>query len=893
MAVEAASIPGGAAVDPAREDPAPGLPAGTGSVACYAPVDDPSRYMQNYEKLGVFYLGRYHDPVARQTLPDPVLYDANDLLTHALCVGMTGSGKTGLCLDLIEEAAIDGIPSLLIDPKGDLANLLLTFPELRPEDFAPWVNPDEARQAGRTVAAHAAQQADLWRKGLARWDQDGDRIRRLREAAEFVIYTPGSHTGLPLSILSSFAAPGAAVLADAEVLRERNQSTVGSLLGLLGRDADPTRSREAVFLATLFQQAWQAGRDLDLPALIHEVQTPAFSRVGVMEVETFYPAKDRFVLATALNALLAAPGFDAWLAGDPLDLPRMLYSPSGRPRVAICSIAHLGEAERMFFVTLLLNQVLGWMRTQSGTTSLRALVYMDEIYGYFPPVANPPSKRPLLTLLKQARAFGVGMVLATQNPVDLDYKGLANIGTWFLGRLQTDRDKQRVLDGLEGAAGAQGSAFDRAALEQTLSSLGRRVFLLHNVHEEGAALFESRWCLSYLRGPLSRDQVKTLMDPVRGASGAAPAAPDAGRPARASAAPAAARLAGGARGGPPPEIWSPATPEAGSEVPETADMAAGVPGPDAGAPPDRRLESSRPTLPPGITQFFVPVATSGEGVVYRPTLLGAATVRFVDAKARVDVTQDVVWLTPITDEAVPVDWAEAREVALDPNALERQPVPGARFAPLPAAASQARNFGTWQRDWVNALQASRKLTLLKSTVFNRVSEVGESEGDFRVRLQQTAREQRDALRAKLRARYAPRLATLQDRLRRAEQAVEREASQARQAKLSTALSFGSTLLGAFLGRKVLSASNVNRAGTALRGWGRSAEQAADVDRAQETASALRQQLAELDQQFQSEAATLGSAGDPGGETFQTLELRPTKTGITVKLLTLAWNPGRL
>jgi hypothetical protein len=316
-------------------------------------------------------------------------------------------------------------------------------------------------------------------------------------------------------------------------------------------------------------------------------------------------------------------------------------------------------------------------------------------------------------------------------------------------------------------------------------------------------------------------------------------------------------------------------------------------GAGAGELSGRPLESGRPTLPPGITQFFVPAAATGENVVYRPTLLGAATVRFVDPKIRVDVTQDVVWLTPITDDAVPVDWAEAREVVLDPNALERQPVAGARFVPLPAAASQARNFANWQRDWVSALQASQKLTLLKSTTVNVVSEAGESEGDFRVRLQQTAREQRDALLAKLRARYAPRLATLQDRLRRAEQAVEREASQARQAKLSTALSFGSTLLGALLGRKVLSASNVNRAGTTLRGWGRSAEQAADVDRAQETVAALRQQLAELDQEFQSEAAALGSAADPAGETLQTLELRPTKAGITVKLLTLAWDPGRL
>jgi hypothetical protein len=850
--------------------------------------------MQNYEKLGVFYLGRYHDPAARQTLPDPVLYDANDLLTHALCVGMTGSGKTGLCIDLIEEAAIDGIPSILIDPKGDLANLLLTFPELRPEDFAPWVDPDDARKQGVAIPEQAARQAALWREGLARWDQDGARIRRLREAAEFVIYTPGSNTGLPVSILSSFAAPGPALLADPELLRERVTSTVGSLLGLLGLDADPTRSREAVFLANVLQQAWQARRDLDLAALIHEVQAPGFTRIGVMEVETFYPAKDRFTLATAINALIASPGFGAWLEGEPFDLPRILHTPAGKPRVAIFSIAHLGEAERMFFVTLLLNQVLGWMRTQSGTTSLRALVYMDEIFGYFPPVANPPSKLPLLTLLKQARAFGVGLVLATQNPVDLDYKGLANIGTWFLGRLQTDRDKQRVLDGLEGAAGAQASGFDRAALEQTLSALGSRVFLLHNVHEDGAAVFESRWCLSYLRGPLSRDQVKTLMDAHRGIArrleSPAPV------PARASAAPAAARLGGWARPVAAPE--RPAFPALDTSPPAPPPEGLRESGRASVAPvarperaPGARLESGRPTLPPGIPQFFFPPGDAGGELVYEPRLFGAASVRFVDAKTRVDVTREVVLLTPIGDDAVPVDWAEAGEVALDPNALERQPAAGARFVPLPAAATQARNYATWQRDFINAIQGSRKVTLLKSTVFNQVSQVEESEGDFRVRLQQSSREQRDALLAKLRAKYAPKLAALNERLRKAEQAVEREASQARQAKLSTALSFGTTLLGAFLGRKALSASNLSKAGTALRGVGRSAEQAADVGRAQESVEAIRRQLGELDGEFQAEAAAIESERDLASETFETMELRPARGNITVKLVSLVWVPA--
>lgn len=837
--------------------------------------------MQAYEKLGVFYLGRYHDLAAHKTLPDLLLYNSNDLLTHALCVGMTGSGKTGLCFDIIEEAAIDGIPAILIDPKGDLANLMLTFPDLRGSDFEPWVNADEARRKGLSTADFAAQQAELWQKGLASWDQDGDRIRRLREAADFTIYTPGSNAGTPISILNSFATPPQVILDDNELMRERVNTTVSGLLGLVGVEADPTKSREAIFLANIIQRAWQDGRDLDLGALIQEIQTPSVQRIGVMDVESFYPAKDRFALATAINGLLASPGFGAWLEGEPLDIQRIYFTPEGKPRVAIFSIAHLNDAERMFFVTLLLNQLLGWMRTQSGTTSLRALFYMDEIFGYFPPIANPPSKLPLLTLLKQGRAFGLGSVLATQNPVDLDYKGLANIGTWFLGRLQTDRDKQRVLDGLEGAASTQGSTFDRGVMEQTLAGLGNRVFLMHNVNEQGASIFESRWAMSYLRGPMTRNQIKSVMD-TRRAPAAAPARPSsAPSSARISSAPAGARIGVSPGAAPrpsaPPAFVPAAEPEAPAAPPVTSPRGGG-------------LETSRPTLPPAIPQHFVPARGATGSIVYQPMLLGAASVRFADAKTKVDVTQTVVLLTPINDDAVPVDWAEAQDVEIDPNDLERNPAGAAQFAELPPAAAQAKNYANWQKDFVNAIFSSRKVTVMKSTTFNQVSKIDEGEGDFRVRLSQASREQRDAATAKLRAKYSPKTTALNERLRRAEQAVEREAGQARSSKISTALSFGSTLLGAFLGKKVLSSSNVSKAATAMKGVGRSVEQAKDVDRAGETVEALKQQLADLDAQFQAEAGAIEGGLNPASETFETLELRPSKTNISVKIVALAWTP---
>ena len=467
--------------------------------------------MQNYEQLGAFYLGKQYDIESGEVQPDYLLYDAKDLTTHAVCVGMTGSGKTGLCLSLLEEAAIDGVPAIAIDPKGDLGNLLLTFPELRPEDFRPWIEEREATREGITPDELAAKTATQWRKGLARWDQDGARIANLRSAVDTAIYTPGSNSGLPLTVLRSFDVPPPAVLNDSDALRGRVSSAASGLLALLGIDADPIRSREHILLSNIFQRAWTAGRSLDLPELIREIQQPPFDRVGVMDLESIFPAADRRDMSMQLNNLLASPSFASWMEGESLNIKRLLYTPEGRPRLSIISIAHLSESERMFFVTILLNEVLSWMRSQPGTSSLRALLYMDEVFGYFPPTANPPSKTPMLTLLKQARAYGLGVVLATQNPVDLDYKGLSNAGTWFLGRLQTERDKARVLDGLEGATAATGASFNRKQMETLLSRMGNRVFLMNNVHDDEPIVFQTRWVMSYLRGPLTRGQIQNLM----------------------------------------------------------------------------------------------------------------------------------------------------------------------------------------------------------------------------------------------------------------------------------------------------------------------------------------------------------------------------------------------
>ena len=802
--------------------------------------------MKDFEKLGLFYLGREVDPDTKARRDTPLLYDSSDLVTHAVIAGMTGSGKTGLGIDVIEEAAIDGIPVIAIDPKGDLGNLLLTFPRLAPGDFAPWVDADEARRAGQTPETFAAAEAAKWSKGLAEWGQDGARIERLRAAAEFALYTPGSSAGRPLSIVKSFAAPDPEIMNDVDLLQDRVTTAATSVLALAGVDAEPMRSREHTLIATLFGDSWRAGRDLDLPALITQIQTPPIAKIGVVDLESFFPSKDRYALAMQLNQLLAAPGFGAWLEGEPLDVDRLLYAENGRPRVSVISIAHLDDQERMFFVSLLLNEIVGWMRSQRGTSSLRALIYFDEIFGFLPPVANPPSKKPLLTILKQARAFGLGLVVATQNPVDLDYKALANAGTWMLGRLQTDRDKQRVLDGLEGAASSTGSSLDRAAIDRQLSALGKRQFLLHNVHEDQPTLFETRWALSYLRGPLGRDEIKKLAVPQ------VPQVPRVPRvePTRGTGGTSGTR---GTRG-----------------TGETRETSA----------------SSAPVLDPAIQQLFVPGATA-----YVPMLLGVAKIAYSDAKLGLDESKTVAVVTPVTDGAVAVDWDRAELADFTVEYLLKAAPVGATFADVPAAAAKPKNYATWEKDFSQWLGQSQSIELFKSSRAKVLSNPDESERDFRIRLQGEAREARDAALAKVREKYASKMTNLQDRIRRAEQAVQVQSEQATGAKMGAAVSIGATIFGALLGRKAVSASTLGRATTAARGMGRISKEAQDVARATENVSALKTQLSELETDMQNDLQAVSSDWDLSNEPFERVLVKPKRGGVSVQLVSLVWVPA--
>ena len=784
--------------------------------------------LPDFEKLGSFYLGKRHDAAADTLTDELVLYDSKDLTTHAVIIGMTGSGKTGLGIGLLEEAALDHIPVIAIDPKGDMGNLLLTFPKLAAGDFRPWVNPRSAADHGQTVDEYAAAQAALWKKGLGEWGQTGERIAQLRSATDMAIYTPGSNSGLPISVLKSFAAPEPALMNDVDLYRERVQATATGILTLLGIDADPVASREHILVSRLLDHAWQDGRELDIAGMIAAIQNPPFTTIGVMSLDAFFPEKDRFALAMRLNNLLAAPGFEAWMQGEPLSAKNLLYTAEGKPRISVLSIAHLDDPSRMFFVSMLLNEIIAWMRAQPGTSSLRAILYMDEIFGFMPPVANPPTKSLFLTLLKQARAYGLGLVLATQNPVDLDYKGLSNTGTWFIGRLQTERDKARVMEGLEGAS--QGN-FDKQQMERTLAGLGKRRFLLHNVHEDEPVVFGTRWVMSYLAGPLTRDHIRTLMSDARA-------------------------------------------------VPDAATTGA--------AKPKRNRSSDAPALPPSIDQYFVP--GGADDVTYFPRLVAGADLVFSNARYQVESERSILYTVEIEDGPVAVDWGSAEPLSMAIDALGDSGVPGASFSELPGPAASAKQYAAWQREFKRWVRQNEAVTLYRNKRFRLTSAPGETEGEFRVRLQDLASEQRDQEIAKLRKRYASKATTLENRLLRAEQAIAREQEQVSKKTLDTAVSIGTAILGAVLGRKRLSTTSASRVGTAIKTAGSARKEAADVARAKQTADKVRAELEALNAELEKEVAALDTAFDAQAEELEEIVVRAKATDVHIPMVALAWMP---
>jgi len=812
---------------------------------------------------GKFYLGR---TLASQ---QPVLYDPDDLTTHAVVVGMTGSGKTGLCIDLLEEAALQGIPALMVDPKGDITNTLLHFPDLLPADFQPWINPDEARRAGVTLEQAAADTAQTWRAGLAQWDISPDRVRALKNAAQFSVYTPGSDAGIPVSILANLKAPEIPWETNKELLREKISGTVTALLGLVGlKDIDPVRSREHILLSNIFENAWSQGRDLDLGELILQTQNPPFEKLGVFDVSTFFPDKDRFELAMLLNNILAAPSFQTWIEGQPLNIPSLLYTPDGRPRHSVFYIAHLTDDERMFFVTLLYAAVETWMRAQTGSSSLRAILYFDEIFGYMPPISNPPSKSIILRMLKQARAFGVGQVLVTQNPVDLDYKALSNTGTWFIGKLQTENDKNRLLDGLQGAS----PGLDRRHYDDLIATLGKREFLLHNVHASPSPsevrderVFQTRWAMNYLAGPLTRTQIPGLNHLVG----------------------AAATIETS-----PVPHQEPQTPLSADPLPPKISAASSPQSPAGSA--------TRPPIPAGIDEYFLPnnltlgeaakainhnlsVDARSRGLIYRPALLAQAEVRFTQRKYNLDYDQNQTALVLEFDRRGTTRWGDWLTGATNPNLLERGAAPQSTFDTLEAPLNDGKILRSLKTDFIDWVYRSAEVNIRANAKLGVYVGPEVSRADFRRACAEAAREKLDAEVRKVEASYDKKIDTLEDRLRREERELHRDEADLSQRRIEEMGTHAENVLGVFSKRRRRLSTSLSKRRMTEQAKGR-------VEESEEAIADFRQQISELLAEKNHVVDEIQQKWADTADDMETIPVHPFKKDILVDLFGVAWMP---
>ncbi|NPA49917.1 MAG: DUF87 domain-containing protein [Thermodesulfobacteria bacterium] len=803
-------------------------------------------HSQIIEQLDTFFIGNEIDPETSKPRPEPLLYKNKYLTTHAAIIGMTGSGKTGLGISLIEEAALDNIPVIVIDPKGDMGNLMLAFPELRPEDFRPWIDEAEAAAKGMTPEELAEKTAKLWRKGLTESGQFPERIARYVAKTERRIYTPGALAGVPVSILGDFSPPEASVLNDVDTLNSLIDSTVTGLLALAGIEAEPLKSREHLLVSSLFLYFWRRNQGLTLEALIGNIINPPFEKLGVLPLEVVYPSKDRMELAMAFNTVLASPSFSSWLKGEPLDIGKLMFTPDGRPKISIFTLSHLSENERQFFVTILLGRFLNWLRRQPGSSNLKVMLYMDEITGYFPPVATPPTKRPMLLLLKQARAFGAGIVLATQNPVDLDYKGLSNIGTWFIGRLQTRQDQDRVIDGLKSASS---SALDESQIRQILSSLPKRTFLLRSVHLEKPLIFKTRWVMSFLRGPLTLENIKRLTK--SSATSGEEATPSPATP--------------GA-----PEATAPLTnvfkqPWATSSTP-----------------------SSAPMLPKTIPQFYLVPPVAADEFLLEPGLAATAEVRFFDSRRNIDVVEKKSVFLPLYEDFQEPQWEEAEPLEAEKEDLSPSPPSNASYAPLPAAILNARSLSPFVKSWKDYLYHNSRLKLYRVRKLKIESRPGQDLEEFKAEVMNLLKEKKAQAIEKLEEKYRKKYQKLEDRLERALHRLEKEKADVSTRSVDTVVSFGVAILGALFGRKALSSSTATRAGRGIRSATRMMREKEDVKRAEEEVERLRQQIEALEEELRQEIEKLSEKFSLENFEIETFYLRPRRSDILQPKVFLLW-----
>ena len=779
----------------------------------------------DYEKLKLFYIGK--EKIDGQITP--LVYQNKDLLTHAAIIGMTGSGKTGLGVTLLEEAAIDAIPSIIIDPKGDMTNLLLNFPELNPSDFEPWLDDSEVSNSGGTKEELAIKVSNSYKEGIQRDFQDLSRVKKLKDSADFTIYTPGSSAGIQVSILSSFKAPTIEILEDMELFSNIINSTVHSILSLIDNKSDET-SKESILLASIFTSYFKEQRDLTLEELITLIVTPPFSKIGVFDLETFFPQSDRLKFALKINTIIASPSFSSWLEGESLDISKMLYSQSGKAKVNIFSIAHLNDSQRMFFVTILLNQILAWMRRQEGTTSLKALLYMDEIFGYFPPQANPPSKQPMLTLLKQARSFGIGVILSTQNPVDIDYKGLSNIGTWFIGRLQTKQDIEKVIDGLSSASE---KGLNKQELSLALGTLAKRNFIMKNINEEHIKTFETRWALSYLKGPLSKDAIKKLMENKKNNS-------------------------------------TKNLEEKKSEVNEPfIDVSKG---------------KSKPVIVSSIKEKYS-YSSQNNAYYMQGYLLFSCSVHYLYTLKNVDLKENINFKIYLDEKATEINFDEKEDVLI--YSFDEKEKTNSFYYELPSFIQNEKELKLLERDFADYVYRNFKLTLYKNDTLKISSKQYESLDDFKIRIQDRLNEQIDEKIENLKQKFEKENTLLEQKISKLFEKLEKEEQDATSATTNSIISIGTSILGAFFGKSSKTAI-VSKVATSSRGVSKALKERSDIKTVQGEIDALQSLQDGLEEKLKIEIEKINDEFNISKYTIEEFFIKPKRTDIYDIKIELLW-----
>lgn len=775
----------------------------------------------DYEKLGISYLGKLADKDGN-ILDVPYLYKNKDLTTHGAIIGMTGSGKSGLGIGMIEEAAMDKVPCILIDPKGDLGNLLLLFEDLKPDDFEPWIDSRDAEKKGLSITDYAKSTAKTWQTGLESFGQSKERIKALKQNAAFHLYTPGSSAGEAVSVLSSFEAPS--TTDDRELLSNLAAATVTSLLAIINLKGDYDKA--VMLLTNILYKNWQDGKGLGLEDLMAQIIKPPFENLGLFPIESIFPSGKRMELAMEINMVLANPTFAAWLQGEPLEIGKLLYEEDGRARVNIFNIAHLNDNERMFFTTLLLNKLIGWMRRQQGSSNLKLLFYMDEVFGFFPPNSNPPSKKPMLLLLKQARAYGVGIVLATQNPVDLDYKGLSNIGTWFIGKLQTEQDQEKVADGI--AAASQG-AYSKNELKSLLGKLKSRMFLAKNIHEEGVKLFTTRWVMSYLKGPMSSEDIRRIVAPAKAA--------------------------------PQEKTTAMSTPQGIS------------------------TSHAKPIIPLKIEELFLnPMRDSGS---YKPTIVATAELYYSDSKRGIE-RQENLWCRMDVGSGT-LAWSEPITGTLDLLLLSDTQEETMEFETPDAAIGEKGFVKNITATLKEHLYQESALELFKAAALKLESEIGESREDFKIKATAALLQNADKQIESVKEQYAKKIKTLEERLTRAQFALDKERQDASSAKTDALISAGLTVLGALFGREGISTTTINRGASTARKAGRIGKEQNDITLAEEKIETLQEEIDTLASKMAEEIDSVKSAHAIESLEIETFRVKPKKSGITNISMRFVWD----